>query len=168
MPKTQTVVCPDMDGNHHLATVDELKWRPSVYGIVIKDDAVLLSPQYNGYDLPGGAVELGETIEEALLREIKEETGVDAANPKLLTVQDCFFKLPFKGEGSFVQSILMYYQCDYVGGELSTDGFTEDEKKYTRPPMWIPLKDFDVTMAHGKLASTYDWRDLVRQLAKER
>ena len=36
---------------------------------------------------PGGAIELGETLEEALKREIKEETNLDIANPKLFDIR---------------------------------------------------------------------------------
>ena len=37
--------------------------------------------------VPGGAIELGETLEEALRREVKEETALDIFNPKLFDVR---------------------------------------------------------------------------------
>lgn len=36
--------------------------------------------------VPGGAIELGESLEQALVREVKEETSLDIANPKLFDV----------------------------------------------------------------------------------
>ena len=49
---------------------------------------VLIERRYEplGYALPGGFVEVGETVEEAVLREVKEETGLDAQIVKLLGV----------------------------------------------------------------------------------
>jgi 8-oxo-dGTP diphosphatase len=49
---------------------------------------VLVERRYEplGYALPGGFVEVGETVEEAVLREVKEETGLDAQIVKLLGV----------------------------------------------------------------------------------
>ncbi len=39
-------------------------------------------PQPNTYGLPAGKVEKGETIKQAMLREVKEETGIDLKNEK--------------------------------------------------------------------------------------
>ncbi len=48
----KTVTCIDKDKNTYDVPVSDLTWRPSVYGIVIKDDRILLVPQWDGYDLP--------------------------------------------------------------------------------------------------------------------
>lgn len=51
--------------------------RPSARAIICQNDKVLLvySKKYNYYKFPGGGIENGETKEEALIREVREETG---------------------------------------------------------------------------------------------
>ena len=55
--------------------------RVAVGGVVIKEDRVLLvrrgkAPSEGEWAIPGGSVELGETLQEAVRREILEETGI--------------------------------------------------------------------------------------------
>jgi 8-oxo-dGTP diphosphatase len=55
--------------------------RVAVGGVVIKEDRVLLvrrgkPPSEGEWAIPGGSVELGETLQEAVQREILEETGI--------------------------------------------------------------------------------------------
>jgi ADP-ribose pyrophosphatase YjhB (NUDIX family) len=57
--------------------------------IIEKDDKVLLINRENhplGYALPGGYVDYGESVEQAVIREIKEETNLDIVKPKLFGV----------------------------------------------------------------------------------
>jgi ADP-ribose pyrophosphatase YjhB (NUDIX family) len=137
--KTESVICFDRKGNKFEVLKNKLTFRPSIYGIVVKDKKILLSRQWDGYDFPGGGVELGETIEEALKREFKEETGFEVKLTKIIACENSFFKLPFKG--SYVQSILMYYFCKIVGGKLSTDFFSGHENEYVQKAEWIEIKN---------------------------
>lgn len=52
--------------------------RPSVRGIIIRDGkiAMMHSRKYDYYKLPGGGIEPGETLEETLVREVLEESGL--------------------------------------------------------------------------------------------
>lgn len=162
MPKT--VTCVDIHGKSYTVSTDKLKWRPSAYGIVIKDGAILLAKQHGGYDVPGGGIDLGEAPEEAVLREIKEETGIIAKNPRLVDVHTTFFKIPLT-EDHFVESLLFYYICDYEGGEISLEHLEEYEKDYSELAEWVPLDQFNIQVTKGTISGTYDWRKLVKKTA---
>jgi len=135
--KNKQIVCHDIQGKKYKVAASDLTFRPAVYGIIIQNGKVLLSKQWDGYDFPGGGIELGETIVEALVREVKEETGLDVSVEKLIACSDSFFKLPFKG--NCVQSIHLYFLCTAIGGEPSTEFFDEQEKEYADKPEWIEI-----------------------------
>lgn len=138
MKNTPTLVtCEDINGNSYQVSVEDLSFRPAVYGVIIKDKKILLSKQWDGYDFPGGGIELGEPTKNALIREVKEETGLNVKMGKILHCEHSFFKLPYKG--NFVHSIHMYYECEITGGELSTVFLDEQEKQYAGQPEWVEL-----------------------------
>ncbi|HXF28283.1 MAG TPA: NUDIX domain-containing protein [Chlamydiales bacterium] len=67
----------------------EKKSRTGVYGVAIQDKKILLVVQPSGvhagkFDLPGGGIEYGETIEEALHREFAEEVAMTFDSFKFL------------------------------------------------------------------------------------
>lgn len=66
--------------------------RVRVTGVVVEDGRILLLNQDTGtgrsWSLPGGKLEAGETLAEALVREMKEETGLDVEPGRLLYVCD--------------------------------------------------------------------------------
>ena len=133
------VTCTGLNGHKKEVKASELSFRPSVYGIAIRDGKVLLSSQWDGWDFPGGGMHLGETINEAFVREIKEETGLTASQGQLLFVGEQFFTHP-NTEQHF-QTLLLYYACTDVIGDISTDHLDQSEKVYVREAQWIPLEE---------------------------
>ncbi len=136
-----TVQCRDQDGNYYEAKISELSFRPSIYGVIVKDGKVLLSRDSKSYDYPGGKIELGESLEQALVREVKEETGLDVKPQKLIYCGSSFFKHPYSGD--FFQSILIYYTCEITGGEISLDYLDTVEIGVLQKPEWIDLDKVD-------------------------
>ena len=129
----------DLYGGEHLARVEDLRVSVHVYGLAIKDNEILISPQFDGYDFPGGTAEKGETHLETLVREFKEETGYDVRPKKLLGVYDSFFHHCKRDED--YQGYLIYYLVDVVGGKLSDAGFDEQEKEYASLARWVKIED---------------------------
>ncbi len=58
--------------------------------ILLKDKKVLIGKRINShaqkYSIPGGHLEVGESFEEAAIREVKEETGITIRKPKVVAV----------------------------------------------------------------------------------
>ena len=134
------VVCKGLFGEIVEVESDELRFRPSIYGLVIKEGNILLCPQWDGWDYPGGGIEKGERMEDALVREVSEETGLTVRAVKLLEVSDNFFQPTFD-KGQHWHSIKIYFICEYVSGDISSAGFMEYEKTYMKEAQWVPLND---------------------------
>jgi ADP-ribose pyrophosphatase YjhB (NUDIX family) len=73
-------------------------------------------PAQGEWSLPGGAVELGETLEEAVVREAREETGLVVRPVRLLKVLD---RIVRDTEGRVrYHYVLLDYLCQAIEGEL--------------------------------------------------
>jgi nucleoside triphosphatase len=155
------VICTDINGKEYKVPVSKLTFRPSVYGLIIEDEKVLLSKQWDGYDFPGGGVDLGETLEDAVKREVKEETGLEVKVGKIVACENSFFKLPYK-EDEFVHSILIYYLCERISGELSTANFDEYEKEYADMPEWINVKEIDKIKFYNSVDSVKIIKEVIK------
>src|SRR3989344_7448935 len=90
-----------------------------VGGVVIRDTRVLLvqrasEPLAGQWSLPGGAVELGETLEEAVVRELKEETGLTV---RLVKLVEAFERIIRDDSGRpRYHYVLLDYLCEPVEG----------------------------------------------------
>ena len=73
---------------------------------------------------PGGAIELGESLEEALKREIKEETNLDIANPKLFDIKaNVHMVYPNKDEVYYTDIV---YEINEFCGDLKPDAESKE------------------------------------------
>ena len=115
-PKNKTITAYDFAGNKHERNIANFKFRASVYGVLVEDNKILFKrhPSIDKFDLPGGGVEIDETIPIALIREFKEETGLNVELDTLLSVEDSFFTLGTED----AHGILVFYLVKKVGGEL--------------------------------------------------
>ena len=74
--------------------------------------------------VPGGALELGESLEEALKREVKEETSLDIFNPKLFDVRAGVHMIyPNKDEVYYTDVV---YEINEYKGELKPDSESKE------------------------------------------
>lgn len=138
----KTVTCRDKDNNKEEVPVEKLIFRPSVYGVIVENEKVLLVKQWDGYDFPGGGVEKGESVHDALLREVKEETGLSVeAGPLLLFAEDYFHS--FIDTTMYFQSLLFFYRCTNPQGSISINGFDVNEKNFMQMAEWVPLEKID-------------------------
>jgi 8-oxo-dGTP pyrophosphatase MutT (NUDIX family) len=107
-------------------------------GCAVLDGAGRLLLQQRGDDggpwgLPGGAMELGETIEAAAVRETFEETGLRVRPDRLLGVYTGAAHI--YANGDVVQSVVVVLTATYVEGTLTEDGIE------TVGLGWFPLDD---------------------------
>jgi ADP-ribose pyrophosphatase YjhB (NUDIX family) len=145
------IICKDPHGNTKEFNESELSFRPSVYGVAVREGSVLLVPAWDGYDFPGGGVNLGEPLMDALVREVKEETGLDARPGRLLHMQDSFFLHPKNGKG--YHSFVIYFAIDIVGGTISTAGLEEWERTIQGKAAWMPIDEAKRTRFYNPVDS---------------
>jgi len=111
----------------------------AVRAIIIKDGK-LLSMHRNKfgkeyYTLIGGGVDVGETLEQAIIREVMEETGLTVASARQVFIED----------GGDMYGLQNIFLCDIVGNAtpaLRPDSEEAEINKLgqnTYEPLWLPL-----------------------------
>lgn len=109
-----------------------------VNGIIKEDDKILLVKRQREWDeqahgkweLPGGKVEFDEEPKEAVVREVKEETGFEVKDPKLMSET---YSHAWEYESRKSHVVILPYLCELEGGSKdSSDKNIQEVKWFTR------------------------------------
>lgn len=130
-----------------------------VYGICLKNGKLLVinkndGPYINRYDLPGGSLEEGESLSEAMKREFLEETGFEIEIEDNIGTID--FKLPWLWRDfTDVHHIAIYYSVKNIGGELSVP--EQFDGQDSLGALWISEKDASIDNASPLVLKAFEW-----------
>jgi 8-oxo-dGTP diphosphatase len=108
-----------------------------VGAVIIAEDRVLLvkrahEPLKGEWSLPGGAVEVGEMLHDAVVREVREETGLDVQVGPVVEVLDRVHRTA-DGRVEY-HFVVIDYLCTLTGGTLANNSDAADAR-------WVPVDE---------------------------
>ena len=116
-------------------------FREAVRGIIFRDNKVLLIHSENknyDYKFPGGGIENNETYEEALKREILEETGYKSVSIEKEFGKVIEFDIPQEKEFDLFKTTSYYFMCEVL--ECALDQKLDDyEKELGFKAKWVDI-----------------------------
>ena len=112
----------------------------AVGAVILDGDRVLLiqrgqEPLKGEWSLPGGAVEVGETLEAALAREVREETSLEVTVGPVLEVLDSI-RRDADGRAAY-HYVIVDYACDLSGGASNIPVCGTDAADVR----WVPIEE---------------------------
>jgi nucleoside triphosphatase len=109
--------------------------EPTVGALIFNPEGkalFIVSPKWHGkYAIPGGHIELGETIEQALKREVKEETNLEIFDIEFLTFQEFIYGAEFYEKRHFIF-------IDYICKTNDTNVILNEEGD---DHVWVPIDE---------------------------
>ncbi len=145
---------PSSTEDHFASANREYPQRPiaSAHAIIMKKDRVLLirrahEPSKGRWSAPGGMIELGETIYEAVRREVREECGIEIEINRVIDVLDGI-TLDDKRLIRF-HYVVIYVLARYVKGEAIPDSDASDV-------LWVKRKELSRLDMHPLVRRTME------------
>ncbi len=124
-----------------------------VGAVIVQDGKILLvkrgvEPAKNRWSIPGGMVELGEKVQDAVIREVEEECGLNVEIARLMDVVDSI-TVDEEGRVQF-HFVILDFLAQVKGGTLKPDDDVSDAR-------WVLLEEVE----------TYDLTESFREFFKE-
>jgi ADP-ribose pyrophosphatase YjhB (NUDIX family) len=120
---------------------------PAASAVVVDDEGrILLHKRTDNeyWSIPGGAMKPGESIAETVVREVEEETGIEAEVHKILGVYSNPRHVSVYDDGEVRQQFSICFLCRAAGGELATS----DESSEVR---FVELAETDALSIHPSI-----------------
>ena len=131
------VECITLGGNKKLIEKGDLILRPAAFGLIFHEEKILLlRMRHTGkFHLPGGGIEVGESIEETLKREVREECGIEIAVECFAHFEELFFY--YDPSGRAYHGLHFYYICHPQSIDLLSDDQVCDGS--AEKPRWMEI-----------------------------
>jgi 8-oxo-dGTP pyrophosphatase MutT (NUDIX family) len=131
------VKCRTLYNEVKLVPAESLIQRPAVYGIIKHNGKLLVAQaeRTRRYVLPGGGIDKGEDIDTALIREVREETGIEIEVGEFLHFHTDFFY--YDPMDLAIHGFLFYYACRPLTLELHTPDYPPEEDLLM--PLWVDI-----------------------------
>lgn len=123
---------------------EKFVFRPSTYGIIFNENKIVILTNKSNHKLwfPGGGIEINETLEEGLKREVREETGLEVEVKNLLLVKENFFYFQAIDDvykDSAYHAFLFFYLCYPKGDNLNFKPTDLTEESIN--PKWMKISE---------------------------
>jgi len=120
-------------------TTEDKQPVPAVAAVIIREGNILLvkrgvEPSKDMWSIPGGSVHWGEPLQEAVKREVREETGLEIEVGRIAGVFDLIAR-DEAGKASF-HYVIVDFLAEPVGGTLRAG----DDASEAR---WVPVEEVD-------------------------
>jgi 8-oxo-dGTP pyrophosphatase MutT (NUDIX family) len=99
--------------------------------------------------LPGGGVDPGESVSQAVVREVKEETGLDVAVADLVGVYTNPRHVIAYDDGEVRQQFSLCFRATLLGGSIATSGETSEVR-------FVPVSELDSLNIHPSMRLRID------------
>jgi len=121
------------------------------YGLILNCDNIVLIKKVGGpydgkLDLPGGTTQFGETLEQALIRELKEEVGINVTKYELFDADSVTVDWDYKNELIKVHHIGIFYKIISYENEIKSDIIIDSKNDDSMGASFYNIKELTKSM----------------------